>query len=614
MLSLKDMYRMRLVGDVRVSPDGEKVAFVVARMNRKKDTYLSQIYLHDGKLRKFTAGEHDTNPRFTPDGRYLIYYRSKKEGGEIRRISLSGGESELVAEVKNGASDLKVDGKYVYFISSEEKKEDVKHITRIPFYFNGEGFIYNSLPQIYRVPLAGGKIEKLTDEKGIISAYDVRDGKILFAMSDDEKEPFMEYLYLFDGREARKISERKASIGSFRISPDGSRNAVFLKFNTRGMAEDMRLHFLSMEGGDYQLACEEGVALGKSLNSDARFGGGNVMQWLNDNEILFIATRRGRQEIMIYTDGRFHTFLGGERSVESFAFASGALAFVAQHINRPGEVYVKRANERRITNFNRKFAELPEPEHFTFRASDGEEIDGWILMPEGNKKHPAVLEIHGGPKTSYGHAFMFEFYYLLSQGFSVIFTNPRGSSGYGEDFALHIRGEFGKRDYEDLMEAVDFVLKTYPIDPDRLYVTGGSYGGFMTNWIVGHTSRFRAAVTQRSISNQLSFWGTSDIGPWFNGDYIGAGRDLWDAFDEYWEMSPLKYAKNVKTPLLIIHSEEDYRCPVSEAYQLFYALKMRSIDTKMVLFPGENHDLSRSGKPKHREARLKEIAEWFKTH
>ena len=164
------------------------------------------------------------------------------------------------------------------------------------------------------------------------------------------------------------------------------------------------------------------------------------------------------------------------------------------------------------------------------------------------------------------------------------------------------------------MECVDYVLSHYPVDAEKLFVTGGSYGGFMTNWIVGHTVRFRAAVTQRSISNQISFWGTSDIGPWFNKDQIGGGADLWDRFEHYWDKSPLKYARNIKTPLLIIHSEEDYRCPVEQAYQLFYALKMQKKDTKLVLFPGENHDLSRSGKPQHRIVRLKEIAAWFRNH
>ncbi|AGB04536.1 dipeptidyl aminopeptidase/acylaminoacyl peptidase [Aciduliprofundum sp. MAR08-339] len=613
-MNLEDMYRMKMPGDVRISPDGKVVSFVVGQMNRKKDAYISRIYLYDGKLRIFTSGENDKMPRFARNGELLVYYRAKKKGGEIRVLPIGGGESKPIAALENGIVDMKVDGNYVYFTAPVENKEkdDVKRITSIPFYFNGKGFIYNKNLQIFRVKLTGGKVEKLTSEKGKIGSFDVKAGKVVYTVVDDEREPFMEHLHLWDG-ESRRISKRKAGIGAFRISPDGKRVAVFLKFNERGLAEDMRLHFLSTEGGDYELACEEGVSLGRSLNSDARFGGGSVMQWL-DESILFIATRKGKQEIMIYTDGRFYTFIGGERSIESFAYASGTLAFVAQKINRPAEVYVKKSTERRITNFNRRFANLPKPTHFTFNASDGEEIDGWILLPEGNGPFPAILEIHGGPKTSYGHAFMFEFYYLLSHGFAVIFTNPRGSSGYGENFALHIRGAFGERDYRDLMEAMDFVLKNYPIDPQRLYVTGGSYGGFMTNWIVGHTSRFRAAVTQRSISNQLSFWGTSDIGPWFNKDYIGAGKDLWEGFEDYWNMSPLKYAKNIKTPLLIIHSEEDYRCPVSEAYQLFYALKMNGVDTKMVLFPKENHDLSRSGKPKHREIRLREILEWFKNH
>ncbi len=615
-VEIRDMYRMRMPGDLEISKDESIIAFTVGRMNRKEDSYLSRIYIHDGKTRAFTSGPKDSSPKFTDDGKYLVYYRSLKEGGEIRRISLDGGESELVAKVEKGASDLKIDGKYVYFMAPVEEKgeDDVKRITRIPFYFNGRGFIYNRRAQIFRVPIRGGKVEKLTDEKNPIGDYDVHRGKIVYSLAEDEKEPFLEHLYLLEGGEKKRISPRMASISSFEISPDGKRIAAFLKFNEKGYAEDPRLYFLPIDGGEYELACEEPIAFGRSLNSDARFGSSRVMQWLNEEEILFIATRRGKQEIMLFSEGRFHRFLGGERSIESFAYSNGKLAFVAQEMNRPGEVYVKTSREKRVTNFNRKFEKLPKAEHFKFKASDGVEVDGWILLPEGKGPHPAILEIHGGPKTSYGHAFMFEFYYLLSRGFAVIFTNPRGSSGYGEDFALRIRGEFGKRDYEAIMEAVEYVKRNYPIDPERLFVTGGSYGGFMTNWIVGHTDIFRAAVTQRSISNQLSFWGTSDIGPWFNRDYIGAGRDLWEGFNAYWDMSPLKYAKSIKTPLLIIHSEEDYRCPVSEAYQMFYALKMNGVETKMVLFPGENHDLSRSGKPKHREIRLKEIADWFEKH
>ena len=611
---IEDMYKIKMPGDVQVSDSGI-VAFVVGNMRKRDDRYVSSIYIHDGKkLKKFTSGPGDTAPRFYKD-EYLIYLRRVKDKVQIRKISLSGGESTLIAEKEN-ISSIKVSGEHVYFISSEKdkSKDDVKRITRIPFYFNGEGFIHDKSMQIYRVKVDGGKIEKLTDEKDPILDYDVQGDKVVYSVADDDTEPFMAHLKLIDEEQTKIITNKKADIMNFSIAPDGSKIAVFLKFNKRGFAEDSQLYILPIHGGDYELACPKKFSFGRSLNSDSRFGGGRTMQWLNENELLFIATVRGRQSIFVYSQGDCWEFLGGERSIEAFHYNAGTLAFVEQRINRPGEVYIKKNTERRITKFNRRFEKLPEPEKFVFKASDGAEIEGWILMPEGNGKHPAVLEIHGGPKTSYGYAFMFEFYYLLSQGFAVIFTNPRGSSGYGEDFALQVRGNFGGRDYKDLMETVDFVVKNYEIDRERLYVTGGSYGGFMTNWIVGHTDIFRAAVTQRSISNQLSFWGTSDIGPWFNSDYVGAGKDIWSATEDYWNMSPLKYAKKIKTPLLIIHSEEDYRCPVSEAYQLFYALKMNGVETKLVLFPNENHDLSRSGKPKHREIRLKEIAEWFNAH
>ncbi|OYT58759.1 peptidase S9 [Euryarchaeota archaeon ex4484_178] len=615
-INISDLYKLKLVGDIQTSSDGKIVAFVVGRMNKKKDDYLSRIYLYDGKSRPFTSGDKDSMPRFTTDGKHLIYVRSMEKKSEIRIISLEGGESEKIVDVEKGPLSLKVDGDYVYFTAPviRKEKDDVKRIERIPFYFNGKGFIYNTSVQIFRVPVKGGKVEKLTEEEAMIRDFDVRNGVVVYSAADDEKEPFMEHLYILKNGKGVKISREKASISAFEISPSVDKVAVFLSFHRKGFAEHKQLFFLPIEGGKYKLACGDKISFGKSLNSDVRFGGGRVIQWINDRDILFIATERGTQKVFIYSDGKCWRFLTGERSIECFSYSLGTFAFIAQYMNHPGEVFVKKAKEKRITNFNRAFKGLPKGEHFSFKASDGEEIEGWILLPEGDGLHPAIFEVHGGPKTSYGHAFMFEFYYLLSQGFAVIFTNPRGSSGYDEEFALHIRGGFGERDYQDIMEAVDFVIENYPIDEKRLFVTGGSYGGFMTNWIVGHTSRFKAAVTQRSISNQLSFWGTSDIGPWFNKDYIGAGKDLWEGFNEYWEMSPLRYAKNIKTPLLIIHSEEDYRCPVSEAYQLFYALKMNGVETKMVLFPKENHELSRSGKPKHREIRLKEIAEWFKKH
>ena len=615
-VTLDDLYKLKLVADARISPSGKLIAFTVGRMDRKKNDYFSRIYLWDGNLREFTSGDKDSMPRFTSDEKYLVYVSSRDKKMEIRKISLKGGESKFIGKVEK-LLNLKIDGEYVYFLSPviEKEKDDVKRITRIPFYFNGKGFTYNTRVHLHRVPIKGGKVEKLTDGDFDVVAYDVRNGLVAYAAAEDETKPFMHTLYMIKNGEIKKISPKEANMATLRISPDEKRIAVFLKFRERSLLEHFKLYLISTKGGNYEKACDLDLSFGNALNSDARFSSGNTMQWISNKELLFIVTEGGTAPIYLYSNGKCSKYLGGKRSIESFTYSEEAIAFTAQDATHPPELFLKKKKERRLTNFNRflRYRNLKDPEEFKFRASDGQLIDGWFLPGEGDK-YPAILEIHGGPKTAYGHAFMFEFHYLNSLGFGVIFTNPRGSAGYSEDFAISIQGKYGEREYQDLMEAVDYVLKNYPVDKENLFVTGGSYGGFMTNWIVGHSQRFRAAVTQRSISNQLSFWGTSDIGPWFNNDQIGKGKDLWEATMHYWNKSPLKYAKNIKTPLLIIHSEEDYRCPVEQAYQLFYALKMQKKEVKMVLFPGENHDLSRNGKPKHREVRLQEIANWFKKY
>ncbi|MBQ6602648.1 MAG: S9 family peptidase [Eubacterium sp.] len=274
-----------------------------------------------------------------------------------------------------------------------------------------------------------------------------------------------------------------------------------------------------------------------------------------------------------------------------------------------------KGNIRQLTQFNTDLCaeyEYSRPEPFTFTDDRGVEIDGWVMKPadfDENKTYPAILDVHGGPKTVYGSCYFHEMQLWASEGYFVFFCNPVGGDGRGDTFA-DIRGIYGGPDYEDIMQFTDEVLKRYPqIDPARVGVTGGSYGGFMTNWIIGHTDRFAAAASQRSIANWLAFYETSDIGYFFAGDQ--AGGTPWTRTEKLWDQSPLKYADRVKTPTLFIHSDQDYRCPLSEGIQMFTAIKDHGVEARMCIFKGENHELSRSGKPKHRVRRLKEITEWF---
>jgi dipeptidyl aminopeptidase/acylaminoacyl peptidase len=269
---------------------------------------------------------------------------------------------------------------------------------------------------------------------------------------------------------------------------------------------------------------------------------------------------------------------------------------------------VTRVNEELLSSLK-----LSKPEPFTFKSTDGLELDGWVMKPidfDAGKKYPAVIQVHGGPHSAYGEAFFHEMQLLTSTGFGVFYCNPRGSSCYGKKFADGVIGDWGGMDYQDIMALRDVVAKTPWVDDSKVGITGGSYGGYMTNWVVGQTDRFAAAVSCRSISNMYTKYGVSDIG-WFGNRAGFAGRDLWDSEDFIMERSPIRYAPKVVTPLLLVHSEQDYRCPLEQAEQFFVALKRLGKTVEFLKIAGENHELSRSGKPWNRIERVEHIVEWF---
>jgi dipeptidyl aminopeptidase/acylaminoacyl peptidase len=303
----------------------------------------------------------------------------------------------------------------------------------------------------------------------------------------------------------------------------------------------------------------------------------------------------------------------------SFNQQQSKLAYLQVTIDKPGQVWVKdmaTGQARAITQANQDLFEtldLGQIEEVWYKGPDGNDLQGWILKPPDfnpAQTYPVILEIHGGPLAQYGYAFMHEFYFLAAQGYVVVYTNPRGGQGYGAEHARAIYNNWGSADFADVMAWADYVESLPYVDQTRMGVTGGSYGGYMTNWIISHTNRFKAAVTQRSVSNFVSMLGSSDLNARFQA-LFGAEAPLWEDVDTYWRQSPLKYFANVKTPTLVIHSEQDLRCDIEQGEQVYVALKMLGVETELVRFPGESHGLSRGGRTDRRIVRLNHISRWF---
>jgi len=525
-LSEKDLGKFKLVGNVDVFKG--KAVFQVTEISLKDDDYFSKLYLYDGKrVKPFTSGNKDSNPRFSPNGK-LIAFTSKrdKEGkeSELYVIPTDGGEARLLAKFKYGIKNLRFteDGKSIAVVTPidvEKKGNDDVHIIReIPFWFNGVGWIYGKRNVVYLVDVESGKKKRLTPKNLNVDQIRFHNGRLYFtAQEDRERKPLISDLYVLENRKVRKLTPGKWRILDFLPLDDGS---FVLKANTleRGIPTNAHIYHYDPKTGELKkLTKDLDRNAYNSLNSDVR-GSQRAELVYKEGWIYYVATDGPRANLFrVNLDGKIERVIGGDRSVESFDIGD-YIAFTAQDAVTPTELYIYRdGKEKKVTDFNKwiKGYTLSKPEHFKVKASDGVEIDAWVMKPVNfrkGKKYPAILEIHGGPKTAYGYAFMHEFHVLTSKGFVVIFSNPRGSDGYGEEFA-DIRGHYGERDYQDLMEVVDEALRRFDfIDGERLGVTGGSYGGFMTNWIVGHTNRFKAAVTQRSISNWISFFGTTDIG------------------------------------------------------------------------------------------------------
>jgi dipeptidyl aminopeptidase/acylaminoacyl peptidase len=629
----EDLTLYNTISEPSFSPDGSRIAFAVRRAVLEKDVYESDVYVAEPAKRrvdKFTSSGKDSDPVWSPDGSHMLFtskrgFAEDEKGSALYVMPVGGGEAKLLVKSEERIENPQwaPDSHSVFYLTSSVRveKDDVRVIRRLGYWFNGKGFTYNKRRHLFTVGLEGKIPTQLTRGEFEVGDFAVsHDGRgVAYLAATDDVKPYISDLMILDLKTHRrsKLTKSDMEITTLSWSPDDHAIAILGDDLPVGFASHEVLWIADVRGKRVEKVDRIDRNKANGLNSDvrAKAHGPHRVLWVRDG-IYYVQADGGSVGLYRVRPGsRPVAVVGGERSVEGFDVSSEGVAFVAMDSSHLEELYLLKGRERRITSVNSATAEsldiLPSVP-FEFTASDGEPVEGWVLLPRRRGKVPAILYVHGGPKTAFGHAYMHEFQTLAGAGYAVIYMNPRGSDGYSEKFA-DIRGAYGTRDYDDLMEGLDFVLaKHKEIDGGRLGVAGGSYGGYMTNWMVGHTARFKAAVTDRSIANWISMWGVSDIGPHFTTDQMEA--DPWDGGEKLMADSPLTYAKNVTTPLLLVHSMEDYRCPIPEGIQFFTALKVLGKKAELVIFPGENHDLSRVGKPRHRVSRLMHYLRWFDSH
>ncbi len=662
-LKLDDFIRYKFLSNIMYSLNGENACFTMNEADLDSNKYLSNIWIYyneDNTYRQLTSFNEDKMFLWLEDNETILFSslrdlkdKEKVKEGEVftqfYKISINGGEAKKAFRISKKVASIKQidDNTYIFTarfnlynkeldkLSEEERnlelkaqkeERDYEVLDEIPFWSNGVGFTNKSRNRLYIYNALTNSYNLITDDFTNVSSVNLNDKKdkvIFIGQSFENKMELENSIYVYDlpKQTIEKVETPYTVMHGYANFIDDNKIVYTGKDMAKyGMNENSKFYILDVK--EQKTTCitpDLDYNLTNSVGSDCRYGisPASSIQKSGDN-IYFISTE-GEYSYLnrLNMNGEIEKLTSSNGSVDDFSVNDNRdILFIGLRDTKLQEIYLLKDNkEHQISEFNQWVKEtksIIKPEKITVETSKNIFIDGWIIRPvdfQEDRKYPAILDIHGGPKTVYGEIFYHEMQYWANEGYVVFFCNPRGSDGKGNNFA-DIRGKYGTIDYDDIMKFTDAVLEKYTfIDKDKVGVTGGSYGGFMTNWIIGHTDRFKAAASQRSISNWISKFGTTDIGYYFNHDQIGATP--WDNQEKLWDHSPLKYAHRAKTPTLFIHSEEDYRCWLVEGIQMFTALKYHNVEARLCMFRGENHELSRSGKPKHRIRRLKEITDWF---
>jgi dipeptidyl aminopeptidase/acylaminoacyl peptidase len=633
---IEDLLSYRFLSAIEIAPGGGHAAYLVKRAEGEKNEYLSDIHVLDLETlasRRLTSSGKDGPFRWSEDDS-LLYFLSKRveieDKSVLFRIGLDGGEAEQVATLPHKVEGLlRCSGEEVLYTArvsldpppQEKDAKDYEVLSEIPFWMNGKGFTDRKRVHLFRFDRTTGESTDLSEPNVETEIVDVHGRQALVAgRRFGGVAPTFDEVWIIDlsTGDRRQMPIGKLRVDEARWLDDGTCVLLGSDMGTYGLNENAEILRLDVDSGVVtSLTPDWDKSLGTSIAADCRHGGGPGLR-VDGDRIYVTITERAHSELARLEPGRApEVVLESSGSIDSYAVRGDTILTVELRCDSLQEVYAYRPDAKRVTAHNAESLagrDLEPPEFFSVSASDGTELDAWILRPADfapAKAYPAVLSVHGGPRAAYGGIFFHEMQALAGRGYVVLFANPRGGSGRGNAFG-DIRGKYGTIDYEDLMAVVDTALERFPyLDETRLGVMGGSYGGYMTNWVIGHTDRFAAAVSQRSIANWIHKFCTTDIGYFFNQDQMQATPWSEGGSDKMWWHSPLRYADRAKTPTLFIHSEQDYRCWLPEGIQMFTALRYHGVDSRLVLFREENHELSRSGKPKHRLRRLEEIMAWF---
>jgi dipeptidyl aminopeptidase/acylaminoacyl peptidase len=642
-ISPADNALLKAVVDPQISPDGERVAYVVRGVDSEKNERQTSIWVAplDGKspARRFTFGTKDHSPRWSPDGRFLAFVSDRGDKNQVMLAPLDGGESRTLTSAPHGVNELawSPDGSRVAYLERVGEWKDGKELVAVEkvaprvikhlrYRLDTVGYFDDRRTHIFVADIESGESKQITSG----DYYDQQiawspDGKRIAFASDREPKrhdrQFRADIWVVpaSGGVPKKLTRSRGAANWPAFSPDG-KTIAYLGHEHGDAASGKNTHVMVVP--------TTGAAAPRSVSASVDQtvpSAGLAQRWSRDGKsIFFLVQEHGNQALYRANvpSGDATRVLDGDRQVFQYAMTRDdrQIAFTAASASRPQELYATTlaggARERNLSRANDDFLAACEPgshKRMTHRAPDGLEIESFVLYPpayRAGQRYPLVLYIHGGPHAQHPlWGFAMRPQTLAGAGYVVLMPNPRGSSGYGEAFMEMCTRDWGGADYRDLMASVDTLVRKGVADPERLFVTGYSYGGFMTTWVVGHTDRFKAAIIGAPVADHISMLGTTEI-PHFSQQEV---TSPWDDLQATWEGSPLSHLPNCTTPVLIEHHEGDLRCPIGQAEEVFQTLKMLGKEVEFVRYPGGFHILEFHAPSQDLDYQQRQI-DWFDTH